>query len=1290
MNTVSRWLVAALILLLGGTIAVGTWFYRAEQVHMRQRAEAELEAVAGLKVKEIADWRQGQLGEGRELMASMFFGQGVGRWLAGPQTAPAEEIQSRFRGLRDHYHYTDIVLTDPEGQARLSLSGRLNRLDAVESRSLAVALRDRTPVLTDLYTGEDRQPHLSTITPVFSSAESPAQPVGAVILKLDVEQFLYPLIQSWPTPSRTAETLLVRRDGDSVLFLNELRHQTNTALKLRLPLTKTDVPAVKAVLGQRGVVHGTDYRGVEVVSVLKAIPGSPWFMVAKMDAAEVFAAWRTRAILILTLAIGLVMVAAAVALVVWQNNAKAHYRALYHTEAARRQAEERHRITLRSIGDAVIASDAEGKVELLNPVAEKLTGYREAEAIGQPLEQVFRIVNEESRATVENPVRRVMREGIIVGLANHTLLISRDGHEYPIADAGAPIRDPAGNITGAVLVFRDITEHKAHEREIERWTRLYAALSQINQAIVHVKTDEELAQEVSRVTVEFGGFPLAWVGRHDAQTRAVTPLGCAGGPLEVVRNFRHSSSESGEARCLCAPVILQNRCRVANAISEVPEMQTWVSAMAPTGIRAAAVFPVRVGGAVWGVFGVYASEPGVFQDKEIALLEEAAMDIGYGIENLENEARRRRADVALRASEENYRLLFNNMIDGFALHEIICDKDGIPVDYRFLMVNPAFERLTGLSPSKTIGRRVLDLMPGIEDFWIKTYGEVALTGKPTSFERYSASLDRWYKVEAFCPKHGFFGAVFADVTAQKKAIDTLKASESWFRSLIEGAPEAAFVQCDGIFRYVNQAMVKLMGATRAEDLLGMPFTERIAPEYHDAIRERIRAQLETGAAAPPVEQVYLRLDGTQVHVETTAVAIRFREQDGHMVFVRDITARREAEAERSKLEEQLRQAQKMESVGRLAGGVAHDFNNLLMGIMNYAELCRDGLPADHPVRPWLDEITTDAQRSAGITRQLLAFARKQTIAPVPLDLNDHVAGMLKLMRRLIGEDIDLTWRPGAQDARVKMDPSQVDQILANLAVNARDAITGVGKITVETADAVFDADYCAEHRGTIPGTYVMLAVSDSGCGMDAETLAHIFEPFFTTKPAGQGTGLGLATVYGIVKQNEGFVNVYSEPGEGTTFRIYLRQYTEDRVQEKAEHAPAELPRGTETVLLVEDERSVRVTTALFLQSLGYTVLSAANPDEALRQAAEHRDPPHLLITDIVMPGMSGRDLAARLSETNRCMKCLYISGYTANVIAHRGILDEGVQFLAKPFTREDIARKVRQVLGDQRRDTTSG
>ena len=515
-------------------------------------------------------------------------------------------------------------------------------------------------------------------------------------------------------------------------------------------------------------------------------------------------------------------------------------------------------------------------------------------------------------------------------------------------------------------------------------------------------------------------------------------------------------------------------------------------------------------------------------------------------------------------------------------------------------------------------------------------------------------------------------------------IDTenkLRDSESRFRSMVENAPEPIFIQTESRFAYLNPKALNLFGAKDARELLGAPVMERFHPDFHEQVKARIKTLNEDRKPVKDLfEQKFLRMDGSSVWVETTGQPILYHGKNGALVFVRNINARKTAEQERKKLEAQLTQAQKMESVGRLAGGVAHDYNNMLSLIIGYTELAQDKTDSNDPLQEDLHEILSAARRSADITRQLLAFARRQTINPAVIDLNETVEAMLKMLRRLIGEDIDLFWQPGAGQMSILMDPSQVDQLLANLCVNARDAISGVGRLTIETDRVRFDAQYCAEHVGFIPGDFVMLAVNDDGCGMDKDTLENVFEPFFTTKDVGQGTGLGLSTVFGIVKQNNGFINVYSEPGKGTTFRIYLPPHAGDESAMKAEN-DVEIPSGQgETVLIVEDETSILKLARTILERLGYTVLTASTPGKAMTLAETHAGQIHLLITDVVMPEMNGRELAETLQARHSGIKVLFMSGYTANVIAHRGVLDAGVNFIQKPFSNRDLALKVHNAL----------
>jgi len=521
-----------------------------------------------------------------------------------------------------------------------------------------------------------------------------------------------------------------------------------------------------------------------------------------------------------------------------------------------------------------------------------------------------------------------------------------------------------------------------------------------------------------------------------------------------------------------------------------------------------------------------------------------------------------------------------------------------------------------------------------------------------------------------------------DITRRRQREEALRLSEEKFQKAFQISPDAININrlADGVYLEINAGFTALTGYT-ADDVIGrssLPGAIDIWVNSDD--RQRLLAGLRAKGEVIGEETLFRCKDGTIRICLMSARLIEINREDCILSITRDITDRRKSEVEHDKLQAQLTQAQKMESVGRLAGGVAHDFNNMLGVILGNAELALARLTPADPVYDDLTEIIQAATRSADLTRQLLAFARKQTVAPKVLDLNETIAGMLRMLRRLIGEDIHLTWQPGADLWPVYIDPAQVDQVLANLCVNARDAITGVGKVTIETHNAVIDETFRTAHTEATLGDYLLLSVRDDGCGIDPAMQAHLFEPFFTTKEIGQGTGLGLATVYGIVKQNNGYIYVSSEPGRGAIFHIYLPRHPAPAVSVFPDGAACALQGGKETILLVEDEEAILLLGTRLLLQQGYEVLAASTPGEAIRQAENHDGEIDLILTDVVMPEMNGRDLAQFLHRRHPNLKRLFMSGYTADVIAHHGILERGVHFLQKPFTIQELTAKVREVL----------
>ncbi|MEJ2156156.1 MAG: PAS domain S-box protein [Desulfobacteraceae bacterium] len=513
-----------------------------------------------------------------------------------------------------------------------------------------------------------------------------------------------------------------------------------------------------------------------------------------------------------------------------------------------------------------------------------------------------------------------------------------------------------------------------------------------------------------------------------------------------------------------------------------------------------------------------------------------------------------------------------------------------------------------------------------------------------------------------------------DITKRKQAEEALRQSEERYRSLVEHTMDGYFISeiPSGRLIFLNQRICEIFQYDMQE-ALSQTIWDIIDPKQHDLIRKQLHVALQTTG---PSHESYtfnaICKDGHQILAEVSTSIVQYNGKQVLQGVLRDVT-------EREKLFRQLKQAQKMESIGRLAGGIAHDFNNMLGVILGRTEMMLLEMKPEAPNYANLKEIHSAASRSSDLTRQLLGFARQQTIAPKVLNLNENIDLALKLLRRIIREDIKLTWDPGADLWAVKIDPIQIDQILINLCLNARDAITRTGTIIVETANVEIGEKYCAGHAELKSGSWVQLTVSDDGCGIDKETQAHIFEPFFTTKDVGRGTGLGLATVYGIVKQNCGFIYVYSEPEMGTTVNIYLPRVPESVSKTTGDHAMTH-PQGAETILLVEDEASLLDLSKMMLDRMGYTVLSAPTPEDAIDIARSYEDSIQLLVSDVVMPQMNGKELKGRIERIKPGIKALFVSGYDANVIVHHGVLDADVNFLQKPYSINSLSTKVREVL----------
>ena len=1022
-------------------------------------------------------------------------------------------------------------------------------------------------------------------------------------------------------------------------------------------------------------------------------------------------------------------------------------------EAALETAVERYDLLARQNRVVTWELDLEGRYVAVSDMSTAVYGYRPDEVAGKMY--FYSLTPEADREEFKRLGLEIMRKGEPVNdLLNS--VITQSGQIIWVSSCGVPIRDAQGNLTGYWGTDTDITDRKLAEEALHESERKFRALTETMKDVVWIVDVETLK--------------FIYISPSVEKLRGFTPA-------EVMAGTVANSLEPGQLEKLSG-LLRENAAKfmkgeITSDTFFTLELQQPRKNASPITTEAIVRFSLNP------------------QTGKLEL---------HGVTRDITERKR---------VEQDYRTLFLNMIEGFALHEIVCDEKGEPVDYRFLAVNPAFERLTGLKAADIVGKTSREVLPGLDRSWIETYGNVALTGLPAFFTNFSAPLGRHYEVAAFQPAPGQFACIFSDVTERQLAENELLESRRQYATLVNNLPGMAYRfknPPDWTLKFASPGSLELTGYAPEDlvdnktiayaDLILPEFRKEVRAEWQRALREhrryegeypiatrsgevrwaweqgegiydekgqavalegfiaditaRKQAEAERERLMRAIEQsgetivitdtqgaiLYVNPAFTQItgyareevlgqnprilssgkhdaafyrqmwqtlekgqtwegqiinkrkdgsfYTEQAAIS-PVRDAAGHIVhFVavkRDITRQLRDEAEKEALHTQLAHGQKLESIGRLAGGVSHDFNNMLQAILGYTEMALEQVPAGQPLHADLLEIQKTAQRSAALTRQLQTFARKEAGTPQVIDPNEAVGGLLSLLRRLIGEGIRLDWKPGPDIGAVKIDPGQFDQILTNLCINARDAVGPAGHIVIQTASATI-ARPNARRKDDLPnGTYVVLSVQDNGTGMEPDVIEHIFEPFFTTKPAGKGTGLGLATLYGIVKQNGGDVLVDSKPGKGSTFHIYLPRHEGKATAHAKPARSTEAPAGAmdKTILLVEDEETILRTTRRILETLGYQVLPANSAQEALRLFEKHKARIDLLVSDVIMPEINGPELTRRLLKINPKLRHLFISGYTANLLAEQGF-GNNLDFIQKPFSRKALADKVQEIL----------
>ncbi len=1091
------WHLVFIFIFLSICIGIGGhYFFESQKEDIKMEKQNELSAIADLKVEQIVNWRKDRMADAEAIYANPFMLKSVKIWLEnGMPRQSGDEILQWMDSLKKLYQYHSILLIDSKRNVRLSLPVESGKIGKHANELFSEAISSHKVIFSDLHTAEHiKDIHLDFVIPLHAKKGNNNTFLGVFLIRIDPYMFLFPLIQTWPTPGQTAETLLVRREGSEVVFLNELRHKKGTALTLRFSLSEEKLPAAMAAQGKEGVVEGIDYRGAPVLAALRSIPDSPWFLIAKIDQEEIYKPVNRRAWFI-GIIVGISILASALGVgLVWRHQRAGFYRREYELELQQEELLRRYEYLSRYANDIILLLDHDFKIIEANERAVEAYGYTYDELLRLELNDLR---SPETQSVFSSQMKKV-RE--LNGMVFETLHKHKDGTSFPV-EASSRIVEIKGKEFYQCII-RDISERKEAEDALRD------------------------SEEKLRTVIEAGIDAIIAVN-DKGDTVLFNPA--------AEELFQYSSGE------------VLNR-------------------------------PVN-----------------------ILLRESAAETHQRRLENFFSKGVGKCGHIGKR-SEQTFRR-----------------KDGTLFD-----------------------------------------AEVAMAGGRASHKR-------------------LIVVSIHDITARKQAENILRESQRQLSTLIGNLPGMVY-RCafdrDWSMEYISVGCIELTGY-QPEDFIGnktLAFNDIIHPDHRTYLYEKW-TEIISHKKVFTEEYRIITKDGTEKWVWEQGCGVYSEKGDAIFLegFITDIT-------ERKLLASQLLQAQKMESVGRLAGGIAHDFNNILTAIMGFASLLLMKMREDDPLRRNVTQIIASSERAAGLTNSLLAFSRKQIISLKPVNLNELVRRASKFLLKLIGEDIELKTALADEDLVVMADGNQIEQVLMNLATNARDAMPDGGLLMIETELIEIDEEYKKTHGYGEPGAYALISAADTGSGIDEKTRAKIFEPFFTTKETGKGTGLGLSIVYGIIKQHQGYINVYSEKGRGTTFKIYL-PLSENKVKEITPPLEPSLNIiGTETLLLAEDDADVRKFTKYVLEESGYTVIEAEGGMDAIDKFMENKDKVRLLLLDVIMPKKNGKEVFDDIRKLKPEIKALFMSGYTANVIHKKGILEEGLDFILKPVSPAKLLKKVREVL----------
>ncbi len=1202
--------VISIIVAAVGLLAVlgAVLHYRALDGIYRARYE-ELKAVADIKSRQIIQWRTETTDHVRLITQTGMIQDDVSQLCSNPNDMGSRtRLQNTLLAVAKYGHYQNAMIMTPDCQVICS-ADRIQPNQNHQTAKLvdSVYLQKRT-IIGGMAVNSGNQPEwLDAAGPIFDGQK---RVIAVLLLRTEPGKTLFPSIERWSTSSKSTEISILERFGDDLVYLTRSMNQSNVSQNLHIPITRTDANAVMAVMGHTGMYKGHDYRGVPTLAELRSVPGSPWYMVVKVDIGEITAEhWYISRLIAGLVVLGLAVLG-AVFIFINARKQREIYAQLYHLEREHREGIEQIRTIFYAIGDGVIATDAQGLVIRMNTVAEQLTGWQEAEAIGQPLADVFRVIHEFTRRPLENPVMQVMRSMQVTGMVNHALLIKRDGTECPIADSGSPVIGKTGRLIGIVLVFRDQTADRAAQNELAfREAYIRSILDSLDANICVIDQD-------GMITAVNGMWE-----KFAEENGAVGNVSVGANYLDVLK----STYGMGDAT-------LDSTLTGINDVLTGERMQFSIE------------YPCH---------SPYERRDFVLNVTPLVGVESGAVLTHINITEQKQANERRELGLQILA----------------ALNSDLAIK---PQIRRILELIRDYTGIEGLG---------LRLQEGDDYPYVESLGftdqfvelDKSLLSRTSSGE-IVRDHDHLPVLECIC------GALILRSLNTTGRLFTEYGS-FWTNQLTEDAEHIDWTGVQGLHRNACQSAgyqsVAIIPLKANQDVIGLIHLNDHRP--HRFTLEDIHF-LEGISASIGIAMARQRSSEQVAQARVEAVKLLENAEKSRRALLSMMEDQKRAEQQRDALEAQIRQQQRLEVVGQMAAGVAHDFNNLMTGIYGFTQFAIEAAEEGSSQRDDLDEVLALAKRATDLTRQLLAFSRKQTLLITSVDVNGLLENMMKMLRRIIGEQIEIIFTPSVVSGIVRADAGQIEQVIMNLAVNARDAMPDGGRLHIATSVEYIEPEDVPLLTDVLPGDYVVLTVQDSGCGMAADVCERVFEPFFTTKEF--GTGLGLPTVYGIVKQHDGHIWVESEPGKGTKITVLLT-LVEERPLASTELPDTVSPLGRETVLIVEDEEAVRSIAARILRRQGYQVLTAGSPSEAKKLLAEGGQDVSIMVTDVVMPESSGIQLYESVCEQYPKMKVLYMSGYSDATTTQDRKMAGDRPFLQKPFTFRAFAIKVREVLGKE-------